>query len=57
MVDKVALGWVFSEYFGFPCQSFAPSGGGVLPPASWETGFSLVYCLNSLLSYKEFHKK
>jgi hypothetical protein len=22
MVDKVALGQVFSEYFGFPCQSF-----------------------------------
>jgi hypothetical protein len=21
MVDKVALGQVFSEYFGFPCQS------------------------------------
>jgi hypothetical protein len=21
MVDKVALGRVFSEYFGFPCQS------------------------------------
>jgi hypothetical protein len=21
VVDKVALGWVFSEYFGFPCQS------------------------------------
>jgi hypothetical protein len=22
VVDKVALGQVFSEYFGFPCQSF-----------------------------------
>jgi hypothetical protein len=22
MVDKAALGQVFSEYFGFPCQSF-----------------------------------
>jgi hypothetical protein len=21
LVDKVALGQVFSEYFGFPCQS------------------------------------
>jgi hypothetical protein len=20
VVDKVALGWFFSEYFGFPCQ-------------------------------------
>jgi hypothetical protein len=24
VVDKVALGQVFSEYFGFPCQSFYP---------------------------------
>jgi hypothetical protein len=22
VVDKAALGQVFSEYFGFPCQSF-----------------------------------
>jgi hypothetical protein len=22
MLDKVALGQVFSEYFGFPCQPF-----------------------------------
>jgi hypothetical protein len=22
VVDRVALGQVFSEYFGFPCQSF-----------------------------------
>jgi hypothetical protein len=22
VVDKVAMGQVFSEYFGFPCQSF-----------------------------------
>jgi hypothetical protein len=22
MVDKATLGQVFSEYFGFPCQSF-----------------------------------
>jgi hypothetical protein len=22
VVDKVALGQVFSEYFGFPCQAF-----------------------------------
>jgi hypothetical protein len=22
VVDKVALGQVFSEYFGFPCHSF-----------------------------------
>jgi hypothetical protein len=22
LVDKAALGQVFSEYFGFPCQSF-----------------------------------
>jgi hypothetical protein len=22
VVDKVALGQVFSDYFGFPCQSF-----------------------------------
>jgi hypothetical protein len=22
VVDKVALGQVFSKYFGFPCQSF-----------------------------------
>jgi hypothetical protein len=22
VVDKTALGQVFSEYFGFPCQSF-----------------------------------
>jgi hypothetical protein len=24
VVDKVALGQVFSEYFGFPCQIFIP---------------------------------
>jgi hypothetical protein len=24
VVDKVALGQVFSEYFGFPCQFFIP---------------------------------
>jgi hypothetical protein len=24
LVDKVALGQVFSEYFGFPCHSFHP---------------------------------
>jgi hypothetical protein len=24
VVDKVALGWVFSEYLGFPCQSSFP---------------------------------
>jgi hypothetical protein len=23
VLDKVALGQVFSEYFGFPCQSFS----------------------------------
>jgi hypothetical protein len=25
VVDKVALGQVFSEYFGFPCKIFIPS--------------------------------
>jgi hypothetical protein len=25
VVDKVALGWVFSEYFGFPQPIFIPS--------------------------------
>jgi hypothetical protein len=25
VVDKAALGQVFSEYFGFPCQSISPS--------------------------------
>jgi hypothetical protein len=24
VVDKAALGQVFSEYFGFPCQLFHP---------------------------------
>jgi hypothetical protein len=38
VVDKVALGQVFSEYFGFPCQSsfhqllhnHLPSGAGTI---------------------------
>jgi hypothetical protein len=25
VVDKVALGQVFSEYFGFPCQFYSTS--------------------------------
>jgi hypothetical protein len=36
VVDKVALGQVFSEYFGFPCQSsfhqYASSGRSTQRP-------------------------
>jgi hypothetical protein len=34
VVEKAALGQVFSEYFGFPCQSVAavPSAPSWIPP-------------------------
>jgi hypothetical protein len=44
VVDKSALGQVFSEYFGFPCQSFHrllhthyPSSGAVIIAKYWPT--------------------
>jgi hypothetical protein len=36
VVDKVALGQVFSEYFGFPCQSS-------FPPISPQSPSSIIW--------------
>jgi hypothetical protein len=53
MVDKVAMGQVFSEYFGFPCEFLfhlllhthhhLPSGAGTIDQilADVSSGFSL----------------
>jgi hypothetical protein len=62
VVDKVALGQVFSEYLNFPCQfSFhrllhahhhLSSGAGTIGPMEWGP-LSLVIIVEELLELKK----